>query len=127
MEHANSPSGCVHALPGRLRVKLAAVKKSPAVAQQVKRALQEEWGVVEAAANPVTGSVLVRYDGQMTTPQAILARLAPFGLSSTAAPVPNALSDFSHQFTKAVGKELVKLALVQMLPGGPIEVLCALI
>src|SRR5438105_3195529 len=32
MEHVISPSGCVHALPGRLRVMLAAIKKAPAVA-----------------------------------------------------------------------------------------------
>ena len=54
MEQAISPSGCVHALPGRLRVKVTAIKKVPAAACQVEQALQQERGVTEAVANPIT-------------------------------------------------------------------------
>jgi len=127
MEHGILPSGCVHALPGRLRVKLAAIKKAPAVAEHLEQVLRRECGVAEAVANPVTGSLLVRYDPQRTTSQAILARLAPYGLSSTTAPPPSALADFSNQLGKELGKELVKMALAQMLSAGPMEVLFALI
>ena len=127
MEHATSPPGCVHALPGRLRVKVAAIRKAPAVAAQVEQALRKDRGIVEAVANPITGSVLIRYDAERTTPQAILARLTHYGFSETAAPVPSPLADLSQQLSKTVGKELVKLALTQMLPVGPVEVLVALI
>jgi hypothetical protein len=125
MEHGNSRYGCVHALPGRVRIKVAAIKKAPDVAVQVEVALRQEPGVADAVANPVTGSVLVHFDPARTTPPAFLARLEPYGLSM--APTASSLADFSNQLGKAVGKELVKIALAQMLPLGPVEVLCALI
>jgi len=127
MEHEILPSGCVHALPGRLRVKLAAIKRAPAVAEHLEQVLRRDKGVVDAVANPLTGSVLVHYDPQRTTSQAILSRLAPYGLSSTTPPPPSALADFSNQLGKELGKELVKMALAEMLAAGPMEVLFALI
>jgi copper chaperone CopZ len=127
MEHAMSPAGCVHVLPGRLRVRLAAIKKAPAMAAQVEQALRQVTGIAEAVANPVTGSVLVRYDAERTTPQTILARLAPYGLSHTWEPEPGLLSDLTRQLSKTVGMELVKIALAELLPYGPVEVLFALI
>ena len=127
MEHAFSPSGCVHALPGRLRVKVAAIKKAPAAAREVELALRQERGIAEAIANPVTGSVLIRYDAEATSPQAILARLASYGVANSLDPIPNPLNDLSHQLSKVVGKELVKMAVTQILPVGPVEVLFALI
>jgi len=126
MEHGTERYGCVHALPGRVRIKVAAIKKAPELALQVEQTLRQEPGVAEAVANPVTGSVLVHYDPMRTAPPALLARLEPYGLSPTS-PVSSSLADFSNQLSKAVGKELVKIALAQMLPGGPVEVLFALI
>jgi hypothetical protein len=127
MEHAFSPSGCVHALPGRLRVKVAAIKRAPTVAREVEQALRQQRGIAEAIANPVTGSVLIRYDAETTSPQTILARLASYGVANSLDPIPNPLTDLSNQLSKVVGKELMKLALTQMLPVGPVEVLFALI
>jgi hypothetical protein len=126
MEHEALPSGCVHALPGRMRVKLTAIKKAPAAAKELEEALRREPGIAEAVANPVTGSMLVHYDPQRTSMQAILTRLAPHGLLTTTA-APGPLADLSNQLGKELGKELVKLALAQMLPVGPVEVLFALI
>jgi Heavy metal associated domain 2 len=126
MEHGIERYGTVHALPGRVRIRVAAIKKAPELALQVEQTLREEPGVAEAVANPVTGSVLVHYDPTRTAPAAVLARLEPYGLSLTS-PVSSSLADFSNQLGKAVGKELVKFALTQMLPGGPVEVLFALI
>ena len=123
MEHGVLPSGCVHALPGRLRVKLAAIKKAPAAAKELEQRLRQEPGVARAIANPLTGSVLVHYDPACTGVQAILARLAPYGLTSTTMATPTPLTSFSQH----LGKELVKIALAQMLPSGPVEVLFALI
>lgn len=126
MEHAVPTVGCIHALPGRLRVKVAAIKKAPAVASQLEQTLRQQRGVAEVVANPVTGSVLIRYDAEKTGPDAILARLTPYGSPPPTAP-ERPRSEFSQQLGKAVGKELVKLALAQMLPGSPVELLFALI
>jgi len=126
MERVISPAGCVHALPGRLRVKVVAIKKAPALAAAAERALRQERGVVDAMANPVTGSILIRYDLERTSPQTILAHLARNGLSPTALE-PNRLSEFSSEFGKTLGKELVKMILAEMLASGPMEVLFALL
>ncbi len=127
MQYGISPCGRVHTVPGRLRVKLTAIKRAPELAGPVEHALRQESGVIEVATNPVTGSVLVHYDPTRTNPRTLLARLEPFGLSDSRSPAANSLSEFSNQLGKAVGKELVKLVLAQMLPLGPVEVLCALI
>jgi hypothetical protein len=117
--------GTVHALPGRLRVKVAGIKKSPETAGTVEQALRREPGVTAVGANPVTGSVLVHFDPSRTCPATLLRRLEPYGLPSS--PVSSSLSDLSNELSKVVGKELVKMALTTMIPAGPVEVLCALI
>jgi hypothetical protein len=125
MEREISQYGAVHALPGRLRVKVAGVKKSPPTAGRVEQALLQEPGVTAVGANPVTGSVLVHFDPSRTCPATLLGRLEPYGLPTT--PVSSSLSDLSSELGKVVGKELVKMALTTMIPAGPVEVLCALI
>ena len=125
MERDVSQYGTVHALPGRLRVKVAGVKKSPPMAGHVEQALLQEPGVTAAEANPLTGSVLVHFDPSRTSPAALLCRLEPYGLPTS--PVTSPLSDLSSELSKTVGKELVKMALTSIIPAGPVEVLCALI
>jgi heavy-metal-associated domain-containing protein len=126
MEDTIAPPGWVHALPGRLRVKVAAIKKAPAAAAAAERALRQERGIIDALANPVTGSILIHYDPERACPQTVLAHLARLGLSA-AAPAPSPLSEFSNELGKTLGKELVKMALVELISCGPMEVLCALI
>ena len=87
------------ALPGRLRVKLADIKRAPAVARKLEERLQREPGVAEAVANPVTGSVLVHYDPRRTSSQTILARLAPYGLSTPAPSAPSRLTGLPSQIS----------------------------
>jgi hypothetical protein len=126
MEHGLSQFGCVHALPGRLRVRVPAIKKAPEVAARVEQTLRQEEAVVNVAASPVTGSVLVHYDPAQICASSLLAHLEPYGLSADASS-SSSLSDLSNQLSRAVGRELVKLALTQIAPVGPVEVLCALI
>lgn len=56
----------VHHVPGRLRVRAAAVKGSEEKASAVKSLLQSTSGVRSAAANPLTGSITIHYDEQAT-------------------------------------------------------------
>ena len=126
MEHGISQDGCVHALPGRLRVRVPAIKKAPEVAARIEQTLRQHEAVVNVAASPVTGSVLVHYDPTRIGPSFLLAHLEPYGLPADPRS-SSTLSDLSNQLSKAVGKELMKLALTQMVPVGPVEVLCALI
>jgi hypothetical protein len=125
MEREVSQNGTMHALPGRLRVKVAGIKKSPQMAAHVEQVLRQEPGVATVGASPVTGSVLVHFDPSRTCSAHLLKRLEPYGLPTT--PVSSSLSEFSSELSSVVCKELVKMALTSMIPVGPVEVLCALI
>jgi hypothetical protein len=123
MERAMPPARCVHALPGRLRVKVAAIRKSPAAAAEVEHALCQQWGIADAVANPVTGSVLIRYDAERISPQAILACLGYATFPSAAASASAAASGLSYRLALM----LVRLVLAEMLSLGPAELLFVLI
>jgi hypothetical protein len=52
----------VHAIPGRVRVKISHLKEDPALAREVQERLSAVQGIRQVEVNPVTGSVLVLYD-----------------------------------------------------------------
>jgi hypothetical protein len=52
----------VHALPGRVRLKVAGVKGNPGLAGKVRKKLAAVPGIRQVEANPVTGNVLIHYD-----------------------------------------------------------------
>jgi hypothetical protein len=52
----------VHALPGRVRLKVAGVKGNPALARRAQEKLAQVPGIKQVAAQPTTGSLLVHYD-----------------------------------------------------------------
>lgn len=60
-EAAVGESPDVHTPAGRLRLKVEAVRRSPDAAQTVEATLRAIPGVLEATANPGTGSVSILY------------------------------------------------------------------
>jgi hypothetical protein len=52
----------IHALEGRLRIKLPKIKRAAIKAREVERHLQQLTGVEEVSANPTTGNVLILYN-----------------------------------------------------------------
>jgi copper chaperone CopZ len=58
----NVISPYIHALNGRLRIKVAEVKGSPMKALEVEGQLRRIDGIDHVRANPITGNVLVLYD-----------------------------------------------------------------
>jgi Heavy metal associated domain 2 len=52
----------VHAIPGRVRVKLSRLKENPALVREIQERLPAVQGIQRVEVNPVTGSVLVVYD-----------------------------------------------------------------
>lgn len=52
----------VHALPGRVRLKVAKVKGNPALARQAQEKLIKVPGIQQVEATPGTGSLLIHYD-----------------------------------------------------------------
>lgn len=66
----------VHALPGRIRLKVAQVREDPTFASQLQQKLGAIQGVYKVEANPLTGSVLILYDAAVTTSSDSLRALA---------------------------------------------------
>ena len=60
----NAGAAYLHALDGRLRIKVATLKGSPQKVQEIERQFQTCEGITQVTANPVTGSVLILYDSQ---------------------------------------------------------------
>jgi hypothetical protein len=52
----------VHALPGRVRLKVAGVKGNPDLARRAQESLAQVPGIKQVAAQPTTGSLLIHYD-----------------------------------------------------------------
>ncbi len=52
----------VHALPGRVRLRVATVKGNPALARRVQKKLAAVPGIRQVEAKPGTGSLLIHYD-----------------------------------------------------------------
>jgi Heavy metal associated domain 2 len=52
----------VHAMPGRIRLRVDKVKGNPAFAQKAQNKLGRVPGITQVEAKPLTGSVLIYYD-----------------------------------------------------------------
>jgi cation transport ATPase len=69
----------MHALEGRIRIKVPEIKGSPAKAGELERQVQWQSGIHSIKANPTTGNVLIYYDSQKTEQEEILNTLKEFG------------------------------------------------
>ena len=76
----------LHVLEGRLRLKIREVKGSPAEALAVEDRIQRLDGVHDVTANPLTGSVLVLYDSELTGVEEITDALRAWGYLREAVP-----------------------------------------
>jgi hypothetical protein len=69
----------IHHVPGRLRIRVPAIKRSGENAALLKELLRAVQGVYEAEPNLMTGSIVVRYDPQFTSAVAIVTILTDRG------------------------------------------------
>ncbi len=98
----------MHLTPGRLRLRMPERRGDERFAQQVEAALARQ-----ARANPLTGSVLVLFDPRQLDALQILAELESRGLVGRHLPPPAPpLGEVATRVGAAVGKELVKTALL---------------
>jgi Heavy metal associated domain 2 len=68
-----------HHIPGRLRVRVGAVKRNVQNARALQMAIQDMCGVTSVDANLLTGSVLVRYDPHACDTRALLSLFNRWG------------------------------------------------
>jgi copper chaperone CopZ len=74
-----------HHLRGRLRLRSAALKGDVNASQDARIHLGRIAGVRSVAANPCTGSLLVKYDPTVLSPQRVIGVLAAHGCIVAAA------------------------------------------
>ncbi len=69
----------IHALDGRLRIKLPKIKRASREALEVELRLHEVAGVEKVTANPTTGSVLILYHPGIIKQEEIVSFLMQSG------------------------------------------------
>ncbi len=72
----------VHALEGRLRIKIPKVKGAAEQAQEVERHLRQSAGIEDVSANPTTGNVLILYNSRLIDQEDIIFSLKEVGYLS---------------------------------------------
>lgn len=72
----------VHALEGRLRIKLPKIKRALREALEVELRLEQVAGVEEVCANPTTGNVLILYNPRILKQGEIISFLMELGYLS---------------------------------------------
>lgn len=72
-------SAYVHALNGRLRIKIPEIKGSPMRARELEDHFRLLTGMEQVSANPLTGSLLFLYDPDLLTQEEIFGELKEWG------------------------------------------------
>lgn len=119
----------LHHVPGRLRVRSAAIKRNPAKAEAVQAALSELDGVLEVEVRPVTGSITVHYDGESCTMQDLVGLMKARGYIPASAPTetPNAAFDGLTPQTSQVARFVAGMAVEKVLERSATALIAALI
>ena len=101
----------VHHVPGRIRIRILSIKGSPEGAARVATSIKALRGVIEVAANAVTGSVVVNYDARVARLEAIMSVLqAALPPNPVAAPL-TALNPMARKLGQRLAKSLVEALL----------------
>ena len=98
----------VHHLPGRLRLRSAALKRDACAIEHRRRQLTGISGVTSVEANPSTGSILLKYDPTVVPPANVLEGLA--SCSITARPITGASeTGWSEELITALKRSILEV------------------
>lgn len=101
-----------HHVPGRLRVKSPHLKRNAHRAEAARRHVSGLDGVLNAEANPLTGSLLITYDVNRIGAEALFDSLRGLGHVETGHPAPAlAAHNPLQRVTDTVVNKLVETAL----------------
>ena len=71
----------VHALEGRLRMRLPKIKRASREALEVELRLEQIMGIEYVSANPATGNVLIHYDPNVIKQEEVISSLMELGFA----------------------------------------------
>jgi copper chaperone CopZ len=118
-----------HCVPGRMRVKIPALKHQPDRGEEVKRILRDMDGVSAVAFTPLTGSLVVLFDQDRIGPEQISGCLKDGGLFDPSL-VISSDEHIQGAVTQAglqIGKVALSWALGKALEANGLSLLAALI
>jgi copper chaperone CopZ len=105
----------LHALEGRLRLKIRELKGAPDEALVVEDRLRGINGVHHVTANPLTGSVLIQYDSGSTGVDEITGALRAWGYLREAIPTASPEGTAGGGLGRLVLRATTEAALQQLL------------
>ncbi len=115
-------TGYYHATTGRVRVRVTGIRKRRDAARSLEILMLSQPGITFVRANPLTSNVLVRFDEETISHDAVLQSLADLGhlpvISETRQDRPEACDRFC-EVGVALGRKVAKAALRQALRGSP--------
>ena len=100
----NRSASYVHALNGRLRIKLPELKGNPMRAQEIENQFNLMTGMQQVSANPVTGSLLFIYDPHLLKQEEICAVLRELGYFRDHSGRPDFFPGFGLRHSRGGGK-----------------------
>jgi cation transport ATPase len=111
----------VHALEGRIRIKVPEIKGSPVKAGELERQVQCKSGINSIKANPTTGSVLIYYDSQETEQEEIIKAMHGLGylqsLTAQSFKAPEASAEqnsLMNLVVSSVAQSMMEMALTRL-------------
>ena len=102
----------IHDTPGRLRIRIAAVRGNTSLGNQIEDLLTNIWGITGVSVRTTTGSIIIKYDPQILNANRILNFLADHGhieMTSLSAIYPS-LQTAVYRATEVLIKEALSLA-----------------
>ena len=100
-----------HEIPGRLRFVGAILKGRPLASEALVAQVASLMGVISAAANPITGSLIVHHDGTAATRKRIIRALEEFSGSPVSGEV-------AHPILRSAGRASLAAEIVTVLEEG---------
>jgi hypothetical protein len=122
---------CIHHVPGRLRLKLPALKGQPRQAARIAALFDAHPQGVTVQVNPRIGSLLLQYDPQRVQLDTLIASvcqaLPQTSLSAKVALAADPTAKLSTQLTNKLGAALADKLLATVLERSALALLAALI
>jgi hypothetical protein len=118
----------IHAVPGRLRVKIQALKSNPHAEEEMTTLYSGLKGIGRVSFNPITGSVVITYDPNAVEAERILNVLKAKGYLKRSVPKKALKPDRSLPKTRvALGRALFGWAMGNLLQNTGLSFLTVLI
>jgi hypothetical protein len=122
---------CIHHIPGRLRLKLPALKGQPQHAAHLAALFDGHPQGVTVQVNPRTGSLLLQYDPQRVQPETLIASVCQVmpqtSLSARVDLTADPTAKLSAQLTNKLGAALADKLLATVVERSALALLAALI